>query len=92
MTLGEPDVPAAETLLALSLALRPYISSGQSMTVIIAKTVYDALDPSVIEEILYDHLMTLDGKLDERLSIWVKPVEYVAFYRGSDTEAEHGDF
>lgn len=79
----------AQMLLALALELRQHIPDGRAMTVVIPKTIYAALDRTVVEEILYDHLLTLDSRLEERLTVLVKPVTYLGIEWPS-TEKENG--
>jgi hypothetical protein len=67
-----------QLLLALALELRQHIPSKSKMTIVIAKSVYELIDRNVLEEILYDHLLTLDNQLEERLTILIKQVNYLA--------------
>ena len=75
--LPENNTHPAQMLLALALELRQHIPDGSVMTVVIPKTIYEALDRTVVEEILYDHLLTLDSLIEERLTVLIKPVTYM---------------
>ena len=70
---------AAQALLALSLALRPFVASGFPLRVTIPKSLFDQLHASEIEEILYDHLATLNPEIESQIQLWVRPVNYLAF-------------
>jgi hypothetical protein len=76
--LPEKITHPAQILLALALELRQHIHDGRAMTVVIPKKVYAVLNRTVIEEILYDHLLTVDSLLEERLTVLIKPVTHIA--------------